>query len=223
MAKKILIFGFPHCGTSILKSIMCHIPDIEEVVDETCVINRSTDKKFILCKYPLTKNEFFSPLYKDYIKIFILRNPVFVMSSLNKRFKYNLPLDNTVPAYVDTLLKFIFASKSNMKDLYTIRYEDMFDNNYKKLRDIFDRIGLNYTDDIFDNSKYENKTISGIELVKDKPQNTDHAKYRTWQINQPFVINNDISKLDLTEEQKRQIRGSAAIMSTFPEINDLNI
>ena len=30
----ILIFGFPHCGTTILRCIMGHINDVHEVMDE---------------------------------------------------------------------------------------------------------------------------------------------------------------------------------------------
>ena len=32
---KILICGFPHCGTTILKCIIGHINDVEEIIDET--------------------------------------------------------------------------------------------------------------------------------------------------------------------------------------------
>ena len=56
---KIIIFGFPYSGTSILKSIICHIDEIEEIVDEivdeieeivdeTMTIDKQTTKKYIL-------------------------------------------------------------------------------------------------------------------------------------------------------------------------------
>ena len=32
--RKILIFGFPHCGTSIVKSIIGHIKNVEEIYQE---------------------------------------------------------------------------------------------------------------------------------------------------------------------------------------------
>ena len=85
---KILICGFPHCGTTILKSIIGHIDDVEEIIDETTIINKPTNKKYILCKHPFTDKKFFEKDYEKYIKIFIIRNPVFVFSSLNKRFNY---------------------------------------------------------------------------------------------------------------------------------------
>ena len=63
MNKKIIIFGFPHCGTSILKSIICHIDNVEEIYGETDYINKKTNKLFTLCKYPFTKDSFFEKEY----------------------------------------------------------------------------------------------------------------------------------------------------------------
>ena len=61
-----------------------------------------------------------------------------------------------------------------------------------------------YDDSIFDNSKYTNVIINGVKLVDKKPQNNNHGLYRTWQINKPFISNNDISKIDLNEVQKKK-------------------
>ena len=55
---KIIIFGFPHCGTSILKSIIGHIDDVDEIYDETAEIERESTKKYILCKFLIWKNIF---------------------------------------------------------------------------------------------------------------------------------------------------------------------
>ena len=45
-SQKILICGFPHCGTSILKSIIGHIEDVEEFFDENQLITKDSGKKF---------------------------------------------------------------------------------------------------------------------------------------------------------------------------------
>ena len=97
MYKKIIIFGFPHSGTTILRNIISHIENVYEIVDEVSLINDKidyTNYKFVLCKYPylINENELLTTYY-DYIKIFIIRNPLYVFSSLNKRFE-NKPLDN---------------------------------------------------------------------------------------------------------------------------------
>ena len=202
---KILICGHAHCGTSILKSIIGHIEDVEEIVNECSYINKSTDKKYILCKKPNARPEFFDKKYDDYIKIFIIRNPLFVFSSINKRFDhYKLEKNLSIEGYVNILKMFIKFKNNPEKNIYTIRYEDLFQNNYQELKKILDDIGFQYDDNIFDNSNYTNSIIKGVKLVNKKPENKRHGFYRTWQINQPFVSNNDISKIDLSNDQKKK-------------------
>jgi hypothetical protein len=218
-SQKILINGFPHCGTSILKSIIGHIEDVEEIYNETNVINQISNKKFILCKYPFTLDTFFSEKYKDYIKIFIIRNPLFVFSSLNKRFDYKIPLCHNFHEYIKTLIKFIKYKNNPEKNIYTIRYEDLFENNYEELKKILDDIGFQYDDNIFDNSKYNNVIVNNVILVDKKPANNNHKVYRTWQINQPFISNNDISKIDLNDAQKKEIINNSYVLQIYPDIN----
>tara|TARA_A100001015_G_scaffold307010_1_gene402212 strand:- start:3530 stop:4198 length:669 start_codon:yes stop_codon:yes gene_type:complete len=220
MPQKILICGFPHCGTSILKSILGHIEDVEEIHKECKIINKSTNKQFILCKWPFTYDVFFSEEYKDYIKIFIIRNPLFVFSSLNKRFMYKIPKDHSFNIYVNTITKFINYKTNITKNVYTIRYEDLFKNNYQALKVIIDNIGMKYDDSIFHNQKYNNVIIPNMKLVNTMPKNTEHNKYRTWQINQPFVSNNSISKLDLSKLQKEEIINNYYVLQLYPDINN---
>jgi hypothetical protein len=219
---KILICGHAHCGTSILKSIIGHIEDVEEIVNECSYINKSTDKKYILCKKPNARPEFFDKKYDDYIKIFIIRNPLFVFSSINKRFgHYKLAKNLSIEGYVNILKMFIKFKNNPEKNIYTIRYEDLFQNNYQELKKILDDIGFQYDDNIFDNSKYTNSIIKGVKLVNKKPENKRHGFYRTWQINQPFVSNNDISKIDLSNDQKKKIINNPYILQVYPDINSV--
>lgn len=171
--KKIIIFGFPHSGTSILKSIIGHIDNVYEIIDETKYININKfkiNKEFILCKYPYTIPEFFGDKYNDYIKIFIVRNPLFVYSSLNKRFSYNLSKRSnlSISSYINTIKTFIYYLNHPMKNLYLIKYEDLFTDNFKQLKLILNDLKLNYSDDIFDNLKYTNKIVSSIKNVPQK-------------------------------------------------------
>ena len=219
MVQKILICGFPHCGTSILKSIFGYIDDVEEIQGEYKVINKSTNKKFILCKWPFTENIFFGEKYKDYIKIFIIRNPLFVFSSLNKRFNYKIPKNHSFNVYVNTMKLFIEHKNNFTKNVFTIRYEDMFKNNYQMLKNIIDNIGIKYDDMIFENKKYKNVVCSDIKLMNKKPKNINHRLYRTWQINQPFISNNNISKIDLKTNQKKLILNNSHIIKVYPKIN----
>jgi len=224
--KKIIIFGFSHCGTTILKSIIGHIDEVYEVINETDKFNDfknvPASKKYILHKYPQYNKRFITDkYYKDYIKIFIIRNPIFVYSSLNKRTNYILSDYHSIHKYINILKDFIYYRDNPIKQLYTIRYEDIFPNNYEALKKILDDIGLNYNDTIFDNSNYMNYCKTGIELMPEKPSNKDHSHYRTWQINQTFTSNNDIAKVDLTEQQKQKIMTDSNILEVYPDIKSV--
>lgn len=215
VSQKIIVCGFPHSGTTILKNIIGHIDDVEEIVDELHIINRSSNKKFIMCKDPFIRPDYFREEYKDYIKIVILRDPRWIFSSLNKRFNRRVPENHSIQHYIDRVN--MFLDHKDDPDVYAIRYEDMFPDNYKRLREIFDSIGFKYTDKIFDNSKFENRSHSCIRTIpQQKPMNLDHARYRTYQINQPFVNNNDPDKIDLTDEQRKILETDPTIRRLYP-------
>ena len=221
MTQKIIIFGFPHTGTSILKSIIGHCVNVEEIISESSTIPvrslKNTQKDFIVCKHPHLIDDFFKDRYSDYIKIFIVRDPRFVLSSLNKRFNYKKLNDfHNLDKYISTIKKFSRYTLTPRKDVYCLKYEELFPNNFKVLRNMFDDIGLKYTDDVFDNSKYENKILNKSHIPDELPENTDHARYRTYQINQPFKNMNDPTKIDLTEEQLEKITHNEFINVVYP-------
>lgn len=218
--KKIIVFGFPHCGTTILKSIIGHIDDVDEIIDEKFNANKESSKKYILCKYPHTYDFYFKNNYNDYIKIFIIRNPVWVFSSINRRFGYREVEKHRLDDYVNTLEKFIYYRENKLNNLYLIRYEDMFKDNFKNLKDIFMKIGLKFTDKIFDNSLYVNKNTEKIkEIPKNMPKEFEHSKFRAYQINQPIINFNNISKIDLNDSQIKFMLNSKIIRKVYPNID----
>lgn len=224
---KIIIFGFPHCGTTILRSIIGHIDDVYEELDESKIITGiQTSKKFTLCKWPHLIN-LNDNIYNEYIKIFIIRNPLYVFSSLNKRFhEFYMKGEEIekIEKYIETIKKFYYYKNNPTPNLYVIKYEDLFNNNYQNIKEIFNHIGFEYTDKIFDNSQYKNishKDIDSI-LQKEPRKNVkEHVKYRNWQINQPFVYNDTIDKINLTNKQKEQILNSKEILAVYPEIKTI--
>lgn len=238
--KKIVIFGFPHTGTTIMKSIIGHIPDVYEIINEQLSIEEddvriaeSTNKKFILCKFPYWTNKFMEDRFKEYYKIFIVRNPVYVYTSLNKRFSvmqyddqgYKI-MNNQVPLwkYSDTVRLFNwFKVNSPLERMMTIKYEDFFDNNFQNIKNILDNIGLTYTDEIFDNSKYKNYSVNGVQIPEEKPSNFKHSEYRTWQINQPFVNNNIPGSVFLLQEQIEHFKSCPHIGKIYPLVRKVYI
>jgi hypothetical protein len=226
MFKKIIIFGFPHSGTTIMRCIISHIENVYEIIDEVSNIDDNnsdyTNYDFVVCKYPylINENELLTN-YSDYIKIFIIRNPLYIFSSLNKRFENNvLDDDHSINKYIQTIKEFNkFKNNKNINNLYLIKYEDIFEDNYKNLKYIFDKIGLNYNDIIFDNSKYENKVQyqNNLKIPNTKPLPSCHREYRLFQINQPLNNNNDKNKINLTETQEKILTTDINILEAYPE------
>lgn len=240
--KKILITGFPHTGTSILKSKIGECEDVYEHPFEYYEIlpshvSQSGDKKFIVMKTPVLPVEFridgpkkisSNPKnkYHNYTSIITLRNPWNVFTSIIKRgFDPLLKLDNshwqkveyfvTVYEYMAAAEKFLEAKNGNFQNIFAIKYEDFFDNDFKNLKYIFDNIGLKYNDEIFHKRTKDYIHWPNVQYsdVKEKPDVYDmDGKFRTWQINQPFENMN--SEVDIPEELNK-------ILSESPIIKEL--
>ncbi len=204
--KKIIIFGFPHSGTSILRTIISHIPEVYTQVCETTSISKKMminatkeNKSAILIKWPYLIN---INKYKDYEKIFIIRNPMWIFSSLNIRFanRNKIPDNHGLESYHRMAQQFINTQGKNIKKLYHIRYEDMFDNNYKNLKTILNNIGLNYTDDIFDNVKYNNSDQtdnSRANQINKEFKNMNYPEKVKLKKNQIIFLQENIDKLNI--------------------------
>lgn len=239
--QKVILFGFPHCGTSILKAILGHVDGVREMNGETkeaaltkeqqlqeeeaAAETETTDggakkKVFVLCKWPFTCDAFFSDAkYADYHKIFLLRHPFFVFTSLNARFgDGRVPEDHSVARFVQTAERFRAERADPGSKVHTLRYEDLFADDFRALRAVLDAIfGVEgYTDRVFDNGAHYNtmdKNIPTVATARLAP--TDHYRYRHWQINQPFENNNDPRKIRITEAQRAALLQSDAVRALW--------
>lgn len=240
---KIIIYGFSHNGTSILKSIIGHIDNVYEVINEAAGINKYIIDNAKKCKNKDTilikttqgrlQCDFFNDIqYNDYIKIFIIRNPVYVFSSLNKRSNYNIWDSHSIEKYIEIANKFIELQNDNRlnKSIFLIKYEDLFENNYQNLTDIIKKIKfLNFNEKIYNNKLYKNYVNENHTIVpENEPPSQingikciNHHMYRTFQINQEFKNMNHINKIDLTDKQKKIIKNNPTIKILYPDINDL--
>lgn len=203
---KILICGFPNSGTTLLRHIIGSIDSVYEIEGEYMmasppiynehVISKSTEEfagsKHILVKCPWLYPEFFTKEFEDYIKIFIIRNPYYVFSSINKRFNYNVAENHNVPRCLKTIQQFM-DYQGKLNNFYFIKYEEMFKDNFFWLRTILNSMKLQYTDDIFINKE--------IPLEKPLEDNQYLIKYRKWQINQPYIYADIDRPVYLTQEQ----------------------
>jgi len=220
--KKILIFGNPHSGTSIIKSIVGHIDAVHEIYYECDKIEEGIyNKDYVVCKCPDVMDKFFEEEYKDYIKIFIVRNPIWVVASYKRRFvkdETKRTFKYSIERYVKVLEKFLECVKSPKNNLYTIRYEDIFENNFEKFKCLLNSIGLEYDPSIFGNENRNNMIVNGISYDKivDMPKAHDHDRFRTYQINQAFVNNNTIEKLkDISHEEIKILLEQPAVIELY--------
>lgn len=221
--KKILIHGFPHCGTTILKE---RLGQIEEVYDAFSEWHPSSNlgptetkvkfmnsvgenKKYILLKYPWTANPTNGqtilnlPQLKDFIKIFVIRNPYYVFSSINKRFNYNIPgpegmqqgyggIHSIKEWGIVAELFLEHKDSPSFPNVFCIKYEDFFPNDYQNIKNILNKLDIKYTNDIF---------YGGDDLDKNSPAESDHLNYRKWQLKKKFKNMNHESKIDLSQQQ----------------------
>lgn len=219
----ILIHGFPHCGTTILRAILGNNSEIYEYPYETETVDDIkcfAKGKHIVIKSPFTKPEYFGDAYKQYIKIFVLRNPYHVFTSLNTRFEYNIPANHSIDTYLETAKLFQYYVTNPRNDVICLKYEEMFTQNFSAIRAIFDRFNIPYTDDVFNNTERSKKILPGVKAPSYKPSSTgerQHATYRTWQINQPFVYTDNLNVVKLLPHQEDALNN--AIVQTLGYTN----
>lgn len=219
--KRILVTGFPHSGTTILKSKIGECKNVFEQIDESELPQPhrfddylNSDKEFYLWKDPIVRHDLFrfgfsrKPLtpYKDDVIICILRNPYYVFTSQIKRgldpfsTQFHTYLD-----YIRTAEIFLDAVDNKYPNVYCIRYEDMFENDFENLKIIMDDIGLVYSDDLF-------KTRTKIYNINEKYELLDYqpehgtAEYRIWQINKDFENFNQKTKIEIPEKLENLLR-----------------
>ena len=217
--QKIIVFGFPHCGTTILRSIIGHCQEVFQICDEIKKIKMNTDKPFIVCKYPFMDSNFFTKEYDDYIKIFIIRNPLFVYTSINKRFIKSIPHDYHLLNYEKVVQQFIKCRKENIQIFTQL--------NMKNCLIIITAIYVIYwiplvltITMIFLIMHYlEIKFLIIFKVIpKDVPRNADHNNYRMYQINQPIENFNNENAIDLKPDQINYIKKSNIINELYPDI-----
>lgn len=227
--KKILITGFPHCGTSILKTKLGECSNVyeqtnESVYPEDLPIQEfyEGDKQFFLWKDPVLRNRIPIDGYSkknevydaDTIIISIIRNPYYVFTSQIKRgLDPFTSFEHLHTDYLNAARVFLDAKDDKYTDVYCIRYEDMFDDNYSKIKSIMDNIGLVYDDDIFEKKTKVYSVMDAFEKSGESPNEKPDplkrpAKYRYWQINQKFQNFNEGKEINIPSSLENILRNS---------------
>lgn len=217
--KRVLVTGFAHSGTSILRCKIGECPNVFDVPLETraCIIGqmrmdqaKQANMDFIVMKTPFLPRK---PIQKRFEHvILVLRNPYNVFTSLRKRFCPNLPLDQrggftprlSIFAYKRTLDFFLEHRKLDPKEtgVHCITYDELFLNDGQKLKSILDEIGIKYEEGfpMVHRKDYPIQFYPGDPLEANVPTEAppmaSETQYRLWQVNQEFKNMNGEVVLD---------------------------
>jgi hypothetical protein len=211
--KKIIVTGFPHCGTTILRKMIGNHPSILDIERETKIIDGSEVRKAktqgksgVVIKEPfffrLGKNiRQIQSKYTEYKFIMIIRNPTDIVSSMNMRFNNDIPGNHNLEKWQHYAQAYL-SPKTEFA--YHIKYEELFENDYAKLKELFVWLNLEWTDEIV-NKQRITKHNRGVVMTKNAIPPRNHSdNFRTWQINQQIqpMINVNRDKLDEKNKEK---------------------
>lgn len=190
--KKIIVFGFPHSGTTILKELINRCNNAEAFEKETIFFESfKTSSDFKCIKTPFFFEGIHSNYYSDSIKIFILRNPLFSFSSIHRRTGVFQPKLHTLEDWKNTANNWIIKT---VKDCHYVLYEDLFYNNNKEVKRIFKSIGLEFDDGIFSGNEIDTSIIE-----------INHSEFRKMQINSKFKNMNTAEKITIPNTLIKEI------------------
>lgn len=221
--KKIIVVGHPHCGTSILK---CKLGDCDNTIDyptEIECIPEAFEKenrgKNIVIKWPFIPDDLWkcefdlskSDKYRDYIVVFVIRNPYYVFTSLKQR-GVNIFRDyeGNIALYHRTIDMFVKLQNNPMPNVHLVLYEGLFDND--GLENVRRDIGLEKTEGYNKNGYKIVDNVLGVPIRQ--PDRRYHAAFRTWQINQDFQNMNQ--KIDLNVHEITQIMNNPNVVKLYP-------
>jgi len=229
--------GFPHSGTTILKNRMGDCLNCVELQDELPTNNHkelfklnfdSIDKDFVVVKSAMVLEEYYRnpKRFNNYIIVFICRNPYFVFSGIHRRFinvrfinKFDtkgnakfLPKHTDFRDYERFANLFLELREKPRSNTYCIKYEDLFKRDFKKLKALFNNIGLVHTPETFTGKfKDEYRVTSGVGIKESSEDPENNFKFRTWQINQGFRNMNLTEKLGMPREWYETIKNSSVV------------
>ena len=215
---KVLITGFPHSGTTILRAILENIDCVHThpweatlASNEICKTAVKSGASHVVVKCPNIQDSFFDEsheVYKDYKKIFIIRSPFYTYSSLNRSGSENAPgvrLDD----WQKTAQYWLAVKEEDRDDVMCIRYEDLFTHGFEGMQRIIGGLGIkNYDPSVYEeNEKYSHKIedMSGDLTCSSTTRINDHKRFRRWQVHQKFQCSNTVNSLYLSFEQINRI------------------
>lgn len=225
---KILVYGFPHTGTSILRKLIGNSSDVYEVSEEVHYVDEVLGKGVVLrysdgqhsppptkvlqdnivIKYaggkPMPMN-FHKTGYKNYKIVLCIKNPYDAFGSLFSRFGHFNFEGCTVSDWVHYGNLFMYFRDNPYPRVFTIKYEEFFDNDFQKIKRLFKFLNLKYSKETIIYNERPVFITKNPLIPKNKPSRfgDSHGAFRNWQMNQPFTDRSGESVKFLSPDMKK--------------------
>jgi hypothetical protein len=237
---KIIILGFPHSGTTILRAKMGDCKNAIEIckeIDYVDAVLAQNHKDYQIIAKSINTNH--HPFYSGYFDdkntkllasenkythdchiVLMTKNPYEVFGSISKRLtpeevsQANPEESHSFESYENFSKLWLEFRDGHDEQVHCIKYEEMFDNNFEALKKTFTKISLEYDDKVFegDNFNYSLETLDSLKSKKRPDPKKEPLEYRLWQMNQPFTkMSNPDAYKDIHPELLERIKNSEVI------------
>lgn len=209
--KKIFVYGFPHSGTSILRKLIGNCSEVHDVPLEMVDLPKERilkDNVVIKATGSVLVRNFYDTIYGDYKIVIIIKNPYDVFGSLIKRFGRVDEPYHTIDDWITYAESFMSFRNDPKDNVFTVKYEELFENAFKKIEEMFEFLDLPYSKEeiIFSNRPaYIVDYHSSSNIPNDAPARSEHTMFRTWQINQKFTDKTGQSSKFLSDGIKEEL------------------
>jgi hypothetical protein len=207
---KIVVMGFPHCGTTILRKLIGNSPEVHDIQHETTHMpNIDVTEENAIIKFTCADIDSSLGSYTDFKVVAIIKSPFDVFGSMNRRFNDQNPENHTILDWDKYAKSFIKYTEKPVDNVHTVRYEDLFTNSYEQVQNIYKFLGLQFNEDIITTKRDVYISPTCVDIPLEQPQGytegVQHGQYRTWQTNQPFKNKTGESRKYLSDEQEEII------------------
>lgn len=241
---KILVIGFQHSGTSILRKIIGNHSQVYDVVNEAQSIPKREFKNIlndknatsIVIKTPFWNNisnvDDLINKYNGFKIVFILKNYLDIYASLKMRFSINTKeyistkwlINNSLQNW-DKVAKIFFNIADNPNkypQIFIVKYEDLFsicplseEKNLWKL--LFKFLELPFEIDCITKNQKRQIPINNVLTHGDQPMPSrkEQRKFRSWQINQPVTNMTGINRHTLSIEEINGLKKDSIILDKY--------
>lgn len=224
----IFVTGSPHSGTTILRKIIGNHKEVSALEREISLNHITKDSikgintKFIVAKSPHCDDNF-CDIIRSYTKtkaVCVVRHPLEVFASLKMRFAHEnkTQIEQRMVTWIKHNINCISLRNESRNNVMVIKYENLFHDNHIEVKNLFEWLGLDYYPEIISqNQNIPSKVNWNGNIPKTMPERTKQEAFRTYQINQPFLLAESKYKKVFSQDQIDSIVSNEYISDIMQE------